>query len=144
MSTEAELNDADIQMVIQQLEASTPKEGSKLLIFPGEYERYYCEIEGNRNGYIRGALEFLRASIVELEPGSFATPIDFNYLVPSKGGFLVHRLSRREEPLAPPPRKKERSWRHRAAMIGCFSVFLFLAVCTFIGIAEIGTWIFAK
>ena len=138
------MTDADIQIVVQQLESAAPKGGSKLLIFPLDDNSYYCEIVGNRNGYIRGALEFLRAATVELEPGYSGTPIDFNYLVPSERGILVKRLSRREDPLIALTPKKKPTWRDRARMIGCISIFLFLVVCTFIGIAEVGILIFAK
>ena len=103
---EDKLNDAEIQAVIDQLDASVPRDGSRVLIYYEE-EMPYCELVGNRNGYLRAATELLRAATVHLEPGAFITPVDFNYLVPSERGLLIKRLERRDDVLAGLPPKRE-------------------------------------
>jgi hypothetical protein len=69
-------------------------------------------------------------------------------LVPSEGGLLVKRLERRDDVLSALRPKREKTWKDKAkntaAMVGCLSVFLFLAVCTLIGMVELGGWIFGK
>jgi hypothetical protein len=144
---ENKVNDGEIQRVIEQLDASVPKEGSKVLIhYDGETP--YCELVGNRNGYLRAAIEFLRAATIDLESGGFITPVDFNYLVPGERGLLVKRLERRDDVLAALPAKREKTWKdkvtEKAFAVGCLSILLFLAICALIGIAEVGNWIFAK
>ncbi len=137
------MDDTEIQAVIDQFDASVPKDGSRILIYY-EDEMPYCELVGNRNGYLRAATELLRAATVHLEPGAFITPVDFNYLVPGERGLLVKRLERRDDVLAGLPPKRETSWKDKAIGAGCLLIFLFLAVCTFIGFGEIGSWIFGK
>ena len=142
------MTETDIQQMIAQLDVSVPKGGSKLMILAYDETNYYGEVVGNRNGYLRAALEFLRAATVPLESDAFSTPIDFNYLVPSQGGLLVKRLSRRDDVEAALQPKRQKTWKdqakNKAAMVGCLSVFLFLAVCTLIGMVELGGWIFGK
>ena len=138
------MTDADIQAMIGRIDASVPKDGAKLLIYvEDEEEPQECELVGNRDGYLRAASEFLRAATVRLEPDAFITPIDFNYLVSSRG-LQVKRLSRSSdvEAILPPARKQ--TWKDKAFGIGCLSILIFLAISAFIGIGQIGSWLFGK
>lgn len=138
------MTDEEIQSVVERIDGTVPKGGAKLLIYVFEDdEPQECEIIGNRNGYLRAAGEFLRAATVPLEPSAFITPIDFNYLVPRRG-LPVRRLSRSSDLDAVLPPLHKRTWRNKAVGIGCVTIFIFLAVCTFIGIGTIGGWIFGK
>jgi hypothetical protein len=137
------VTDADIQVVIDQIDAAVSKDGAKLLIYMEDPENSYCELIGNRSGYLRAALEFLRAAAVPLEPNAFITPIDFNYLVPSRG-VLVKRLSRQNDVEAALPPARKNTWKDKAFAVGCVSILLLLAVCTLIGIGMVGSWIFGK
>jgi hypothetical protein len=137
------VTDREIQQIITQLDDSVPKDGARLLINIEDTETNECELIGNRNGYLRAGLEFLRAATVPLEPNAFITSIEFNYLVPSRG-FLVKRLSRQQDPEAALPPLKRHTWKDKAAGIGCLTVATFLFICTLIGIEQIGVWIFGK
>jgi len=130
--------------MIAQLDEGVPRDGSKLLLYMDDPETNYCEITGNRNGYLRATLEFLRAATVPLESGGFITPIDFNYLVPSQGGVLVKRLNRQDDVKAALPPQRQKTWKDTALAVGCLAIFLFLAVCAFLGIGLLGSWIFGK
>ena len=137
------MTDADIQAESDQIDAAVSKDGARLLIYADDPESNYCELIGNRNGYLRAALEFLRAATVRLEPNAFITPIDFNYLVPSRG-LLVKRLSRQDDVEAALPPTRQKTWKDKALALGCVSIVLLLAACTFIGIGTIFSWIFGK
>ena len=137
------MTDVEIQQVIERINLSIPKEGAKLMVYTEDDEAPDCEIIGNRDGYLRAAAEFLRAAIVPLASNAFITPIDFNYLVPSRG-LPVRRLSRSSDIDSILPPLHKRTWKDKALGVGCITIFIFLAVCTFIGIGTIGGWIFRK
>jgi len=137
------VTDGQIQEVIERINSTVPKDGAKLLVYTEDDEPQDCEIIGNREGYLRAAAEFLQAAIVPLESDAFITPIDFNYLVPSRG-LPVKRLSRSNDIDSILPPLHKRAWKDKVLGFGCVTILIFLAVCTFIGIGTIGGWIFGK
>jgi hypothetical protein len=86
------VNDEEIKALIEQLDTSVPRDDSKLVVYYDDDSSCYCSVEGNRNGYLRAAIEFLRAATAPLESGNFITPVDLNYLVPRERGILVRKL----------------------------------------------------
>jgi hypothetical protein len=137
------MKDSEIQLMVEQIDTLVPKDDAKLIIYTEDDEPEDCEIIGNRDGYLRAAAEFLRAAIVPLEPNAFITPVEFNYLVPSRG-LPVKRLSRSSDVEAILPPLHKRTWKDKVLGVGCITIFILLAVCTFVGIGTIGGWIFGK
>jgi hypothetical protein len=137
------MTDSEIQLIVEQIDTAVPKDGARLLIYTEGDEPQECEIIGNRNGYLRAAGEFLHAATVPLELGAFITPVDFNYLVPSRG-LPVRRLSRSSDIDAILPPLHKQTWKDKVFGMGCITIFIFLAVCTFIGVGTIIGWVFGK
>jgi hypothetical protein len=135
------MDDADIRRYVAELEANVAKEGGQLLISDWDEQGTYCQFVANRTGYLRAAIEMLRAAVEPLDPGQFETSVDLNYLV-GKHGALIKRLIRRENvETIPEPLKKRRSWKQIAASVGCLGAFVCLAVCAVIGVVQIFIWI---
>ena len=137
------MTDSEIQLMVEQIDTAVPKDGAKLLIYIEDDEPQDCEIIGNRDGYLRAAAEFQQAATVPLETNAFITPVDFNYLVPSRG-LPIRRLSRSSDIDAILPPLHKRTWKDKVFGIGCITIFIFLAVCTFIGIGTIAGWVFGR
>lgn len=136
------MDEADIKRRVDELDAAVSKEEAKLFIF-SEENAAFCEFIANRKGFLRTGIEMLRAATMPLEPDESITPIDLNYLV-GKRGLYVRRLIRRENVEPDLPLPKQKSWKSKAAAAGCLTVFFVLAICTFIGVAQVFTWIFGK
>lgn len=116
------------------------KEGAELLI--AYEEGVYCELVGNKSGYLRAGIELLLAGIDPLSPGELVTSVDLNYLI-GKRGLLVKRLIRREDIDAKSvfkPTRRKLTWKGRGALVGCITLVVCLAVCTLIGIVEVLIW----
>jgi len=82
-------------------------------------------IIGNRNGYLRAAIEMLRASATPLSPGDFITNVDFSYLG-SDRSLIVTRLTRSEDIESALPPLRLSTWKGRAIWVGCLVTFFFL------------------
>ncbi len=136
------MDDSGIQQRVNELDAAISKEDAKLFIY-SEENVSFVEFIANRKGFLRTGIEMLRAATMPLGPNESVTPIDLNYLV-GKRGLYVRKLIRRENVEPELPQPKERSWKNKAAGIGCLTIFVLLAICTFIGVAQVSMWIFGK
>lgn len=85
----------------------------------------------------------LRAALVPLGPNDILTPVSMDYLIAAHG-LQVKRLTRQEDVEAALPPVKESTWRTKIAGIGCLAVGNFRAVCTFVGVGDIASWLFRK
>jgi hypothetical protein len=134
------INDDDIRRCICKLDSAVAKEGAELII--AYEEGVYCELVGNKAGYLRAGTEMLRAGIDPLNPGEFVTSVDLNYLI-GKRGLLVKRLIRREDIDAKSvfkPTRRKLTWKGRVAVAGCITLVVCLAACTLIGVVEVLIW----
>lgn len=140
------MDEDDIKRRVDELDAAVSKEEAKLFI-SSEENAAFCEFIANRKGFLRAGIEMLRAATMPLGPDESVTPIDLNYLV-GKRGLYVRRLIRRENVEPDFPQPKQKSWKdkakNKAAAAGCLTVFVVLAICTFIGVAQVFMWIFGK
>jgi|SRR5271165_3907006 len=136
------MDDSEIRQCVNELDAAIPKEDAKLFIY-SEENASFCDFIANRRGFLRTGIEMLRAATIPLGPDESVTPIDLNYVI-GKRGLYVRRLIRRENVEPDLPQRKERSWKNKAAGIGCLTILVLLAICTFIGIGEVFIWIFGK
>jgi hypothetical protein len=136
-----------IQQHINELDAAVPKEDADLLISYDVDSAPDCEIIGNYIGYLRFAIEMLKAAVVELEPGAVTTNISVGYMEVPRWSLHVKRFTRREdvrtnahrEFLARFPDKF--TWKDKLTI--CFEVFLgtFVVLCLLIGFGEILVWV---
>jgi len=136
------MDDDEIRRCVDELDAAITKEDAKLFIY-SEENASFCEFIANRKGFLRTGIEMLRAATMPLGQDESVTPIDLNYLVGGRG-LYVRRLIRRENVEPELPRAKRRSWKNKAAAGGCLTLFALLAICTFIGMAQVFVWIFGK
>ena len=137
---EITLTNEEIEQQIEQLDSSLPKDEGK--IFIEALGPRGCEVIGNRNGYLRLGIELLKTAVVPLQPGALFTSTTIDYLIQEERSQRVLRFSRTEdvEAAIPPLPLKTESWRTKFAAIGCLVIFLFLAVCILVGLAQIFGW----
>ncbi len=138
------MEDEDIQRLVDELDASVNREGARLLIYCEHPEPDSCELIGNRQGYLRAGVEFLRAALVPLAPGDSITPIKLDYLIGYDRSLHVTRLTRQEDVYAALPPVKKNSWRDKIIGIGCLVLVISFAICGFIGVGQVFSWIFGK
>jgi hypothetical protein len=136
------MDEDDLKRRVNELDAAVSKEDAKLYIY-SEENAAFCEFIANRKGFLRTGIEMLRAATIPLGADDSATPIDLNYLV-GKRGLYVRRLIRRENVEPELLQRKDRSWKNKAAGLGCLTILILLAICTFTGIGQVFTWMFGK
>jgi len=136
------MDDSEVQRLVRELDAQVSKEDAKLLVY-AEDDDGTCEIIGNRNGYLRAAIEMLQASATPLSPGDFITSVDFSYLG-SDRSLIVTRLTRSEDIESALPPLRLSTWKGRAIWVGCLLISFFLVICTFTGLKEVVSWFFRK
>jgi hypothetical protein len=136
------MDDSEVQRLVRELDAHVSKEDAKLLVY-AEDEDGTCEIIGNRKGYLRAAIEMLRASATPLSTEESITSVDFSYLGSDKS-LIVKRLTRSEdiESALPPPTVT--SWKQTAFGIGCLVILVFLVICALTGFMDLVNWFFRK
>ena len=83
-STECTLDDAEIQKRIDDLDAAVSKDGATLIIYVEDIEQGICEFIGNRKGYLRAGIEFLRAAMSRMHPADSFTSVNLDYLTPAR------------------------------------------------------------
>jgi hypothetical protein len=138
------MDDDEIKRRVDELDAAVRKDDAQFLIYCEDFDQQSVELIGNRSGYLRVGIEMLRAAVASLGPNESITPIDVNYLIRSPRSLHVKRLTRQEDVEEALPPLKKHTWKNKAAGVGCFTVLIFLAVCMFIGIGQVGVWIFGK
>jgi hypothetical protein len=136
------MDDSEVQRLVGELDTQVSKEDAKLLVYV-EDDEGACEIVGNRKGYLRAAIEMLRASAAPLRPGDSITTVDFSYLG-SDRSLIVKRLTRSEDIESALPPLKGTSWKEKAFGIGCLAIFVFLVICALTGFADVVNWLFRK
>jgi hypothetical protein len=135
------MTDEQIQQQLEQLEAAVSTDGADV-IFNLEYEEQGCELIGNRAGYLRLAIEMLKAATVPLRPGDSFTPIQIDYLLHGRG-MQFKRIVRQEDvETALPPPVPPRTARNRVAAAGCMLVLAFMLICVITGFLVVIGWIF--
>jgi hypothetical protein len=138
------MDDDEIKRRVDELDAAVSKDDAQFLIYCEDFDQQSVELIGNRSGYLRVGIEMLRAAVASLGPNESITPIDVNYLIRSPRSLHVKRLTRQEDVEAALPPLRKHAWKDKAVGIGCLTVIVFLAVCAFIGIGQVGVWIFGK
>lgn len=135
------MTDDEIRRVVDELDDSVSKENADI-IFNLEYEEDGCELVGNRNGFVRLAIEMLRAAVIRLQPGESFTPIQIDYLLRDRG-MRFKRIVRQEDVAAalPPPRPKM-TWNGKIAAVGCLLLLAFFLMCSVIGGSVVARWVF--
>jgi hypothetical protein len=136
------MDDSEVQQLARELDAQVPKEDAKLLVYVDDDEGA-CEIIGNRQGYLRAAIEMLRASATPLGPGDSITSVDFSYLGNARS-LIVKRLTRSEDIEAALPPLRVNSWKEKAFGVGCLVIFVFLVICALTGFGDVVNWFFRK
>jgi hypothetical protein len=138
------MDDDEIRRRADELDAAIAKDDGQFLIYCEDFDEQRVEFVGNRKGYLRVGIEMIRAAISPLGPNKSITPISIDYLIRSSRSLSVTRLTRQEDVESALPPLKKHTWKHKAAGIVCITVVILLAVCTFIGIGQVGVWIFGK
>jgi hypothetical protein len=138
------VDDDEIRRIIDELDAAVSKDNAELIIHADDLEQPTFECIGNRKGYLRAGIELLRAAVVPMGAAYFITPVDIDYLIRNVRSLHVGRLTRQENLEAALPPVKKRTWKNKAAGMGCITVILILAGCTFVGIGQALYWIFGK
>src|SRR5450631_2670511 len=138
------MDEEDIRRRVDELDASVNREGARFLIYCEHPEPDSCELIANRQGYLRAGIELLRAAIAPLAPGDSITPIKIDYLIGYERSLQVKRLTRQEDVYAGLPPLKKNSWKDKAVGIGCLVLVVFFAICGFMGVGQVFSWIFGK
>ena|SRR5581483_10875104 len=138
------MEDGDIRRRVDELDAAVGKEGARLLIYCEHPEPDSCELIGNRQGYLRAGVELLRAALAPLAPGDSITPVKIDYLIGYDRSLQVKRLTRQEDVYAALPPVRKNSWKDKIIGIGCLALVVFFAICGFIGVGQVFSWIFGK
>jgi hypothetical protein len=136
------MENSEVQRLARELDAQVSKEDAKLLVYVDDDEGA-CEFIGNRKGYLRAAIEMLRASAIPLSEGDSITSVDFGYLG-SDRSLVVKRLTRSEDIEAALPPPTVTSWKETAFGVGCLVIFVFLVSCAVAGFADVVNWFFRK
>lgn len=138
------MDQTDIQEMISKLDSRVTKDDAKLLIFVEDEEEGACEIIGNRKGYLRAAIELLRASVAPLEESDATiTPIDVEYLGAERS-LIVKRVIRSEDVEEALPPLKGPSWKAQMMAYGCLAILAFFCFCAFAGFGDLISWVFRK
>lgn len=130
-STIHTMNDVELEAIAANLDTAVSKEEGRLdLQF--EEPRYGIRLVANRAGFVRLAVECLRASTAPLQSGREVLQVDWKYLF-VQGSAIVTRISRTESVAPLPPVRLGR--RERAANLAL--TILALAFVTFLIISTI-------
>ena len=138
------MDDHEVLRQIDELDRAFSREKAELLIYCEDIETRTCELIGNRNGFLRAGVEFLKAAVLPLAPNESILPFKLDYLVRNSRSLLIARLTRQEDVDAALPPLKQKGWKNKAVGFGCLTVVIFLVVCTFIGVGQLFVWIFGK
>jgi len=133
-----------IRRVIDELDAGVTKEDAQLLVYCEDIDEQACELIGNRNGYLRAGIEMLKAGMVPMRAGDSITPITLDYLIRSDRSLHIKRLTREEDIQSALPPIRKNSWKANAVGIGCLVLLVSFAICGFIGVGQVFSWLFGK
>ena len=129
-------DEANLRSIILALDGSVPRDGSwvQLTQYGGGLDE--GQITGNRNGYRRLGIEFLKATLDDDSDQGFG--VDLEYLVSPDSTInfdwfeLTDRLSLT---------KSTHSWIDRVMPIGCLTLFVVAAIIFVIGVGTVVQWI---
>ena len=93
------------------------------------------QIIGNRNGYRRLGIEFLKASLHETDEGF---TVDLKYLVSPDSTI---RFDWFELSNTMPSTKSEQTWSERMILIGCFIIFAIALFIFVVGLCTVFQWV---
>ena len=138
------MDDEEIRRRLDELDAAIIRQDAQLVIYMEDSDDQEFEIVGNRQGYLRGGIEMLRAAIAPLGPDDSFLPNNINYLIQSKRSFFVKRLVRTENVESALPTPRTSTWKSKVAGAGCLILLIFLVICAFVGLGTIGRWIIER
>src|SRR5690349_3291261 len=132
------MDDARIDALIQELDASVAKEGAELRFLVGENHLHESAVVGNRAGYLRMAAELLRGAVA---PTGYSREIDvdIDYLYQDSDirfREFIREVDAPRQVLSPPP------WRSRLATLAQMLVLLLLFGCLLVGVVTVVKWLF--
>lgn len=129
-------DDTDLRAIISALNDSVPRDGSwvQLTQYGGGPDE--GQITGNRNGYRRLGIEFLKATLDDNSEQGFG--VDLEYLV-SPDSTINFDWFELTDTLS--PTKSTYGWLDRAMPIGCLTVFVVAAIIFVIGVGTVVQWI---
>lgn len=139
------MTEENIRQLLEELDAEVSRDNAQLVIYCEDPEgEGSCELIGNRDGFLRAGIELLKAAMVSMKPGDSITPISIDYLIRSGRSLRVKRLTRQESVDAALPPVRRNSWKDKIIGVGCLALVIFFAICGFIGIEQVFTWIVGK
>jgi hypothetical protein len=129
-------DETDLRSIISALDDCVPRDGSwvQLTQYGGGPDE--GQITGNRNGYRRLGIEFLKATLDDDSEQGFG--VDLEYLVSpdSTINFDWFELSDTQSPT-----KSTYGWFDRVLPIGCLTVFAVAVIIFVIGVGTVIQWI---
>lgn len=126
---------ADLQRLISALDDRVPREGSWVRFSQYGGGPDESKITGNREGYRRLGIEFLKATFAA--PSAESIEVDLSYLVDSKSDVLFDWFELSDDPGRSEP---DSAWPNRVFQIGCLALFLFAATAFLLGIGTMVQW----
>jgi hypothetical protein len=127
------MNRADIEPVINALDAAVPKDDARVVIRQYGGGPDECAVIANERGYLRLGIEFLKAAYGPPVPGNnpASVRVDLDYVL-SEDSEVQFDWFERRDPDAPVPTTSD--WRDLAGMaLGLSLVGVFIVGCGTVG-----------
>ncbi len=125
------MDNVEISELVDSLDSSVPKENSHfaLYMYGGGPDESFTQ--GNRNGYLRYGIEFLKAGIRIKDDKLAETDVELGYLINEDSDFHCHYFKVSDEPR---DEEDNSNWKDNlvpAVFIGCLVLVLILAIIGF-------------
>lgn len=129
-------DDNELRSIISALDDCVQRDGSwvQLTQYGGGPDE--GQIIGNRNGYRRIGIEFLKATVNDDPEQGFQVELEYLVSPDSTINFDWFELSD-----TPAPNKSSYSWFDRAMPIGCLTLVVVAAIVFAIGVGTVVQWI---
>lgn len=126
---------ADLQRLVSALDERVPRDGSWVRFSQHGGGPDESKITGNRQGYQRLGIEFIKATLTE--PSAESIDVDLNYLVDGESDILFDWFELSDDPGRSEP---DSTWPDWPIQIGCLALFLFGATAFLLGVATMVRW----
>ncbi len=129
-------DDDRLRALISALDDLVPRHGAwvQLTQYGGGSDE--GQMIGNRNGYRRLGIEFLKATLDDDAKQGFS--VDLEYLVSSNSTITFDWFELSETPT---PTSSKYTWSDRVMPIGCLTLFVIASILFMIGVGTVVQWI---
>lgn len=137
----ARMDEVEISSLVKTLDSTIPKEKAHFAIYTyggGTDESF---TQGNRIGYLRFGIEFLKAGLQISDEGNDETAAELGYLINEDSDIHCHYFKVSDEPRA---EEYKADWKDEfipTIIIGCLVLILVLAA---IGLVTVARYVFVQ